>query len=58
MYTVRRSEGLSTQPGDWMGSAHTAWRSDELCIHKLEISWLNLRQEAADDTITVCLCSD
>jgi hypothetical protein len=47
-----------TQTGDQMDYAHKAWRADELCIQKLEISWLHTRQEAADDTITVCLRGD
>jgi hypothetical protein len=41
-----------------MDYAHKTWRSDELCIHTLETSWLHPRQEAADDTITVCLSGD
>jgi len=58
MYTAWRSGGLCTQPRDRMGNAHTTWRTDELCIHKPEISWLHPRQEGADDTITVCLRGD
>jgi len=44
---------MHTWSGDQMDYAHTAWRADELCIHKLEISWLHPRQEAAVDTIRV-----
>jgi len=46
---------MHTQPGNPMNCVYTTWKSDELCIHNLEISWLHPRQEAADDTITVCL---
>jgi len=47
-----------THPECQMDYAHTAWRSDELCIHKLETSWLHPRHEAADDTNRVCLRGD
>ena len=39
--TAWKSGGICKQSGDWMGYGHTAWRFDELCIHKLEMSWLH-----------------
>jgi hypothetical protein len=42
----------NTEPGDQMDYAHTAWRSDGLCTHGLEIRWTKHTAWRSDELCT------